>query len=285
MSRARLHHEPLLLPFAGLLVVLALGATQYANNLGFFFTFWLATIAAGGLIGLRRKIEGITCRVLQAESGFEGTPLQLVLEMRTPQAISMQLGLASEPRQPLHLVAGEARPLTLGLPARKRGVHAPGRLLISGRDRLGLMRAEHERTLGGRYWVYPAAHGERPLPEPAGRPPPAGGDEFEGIRPYRAGDAPARIHWKSLARGSTLQTKQFGGGDGLRHGPRVLDESRLADLPREARLSQLCAWVLACETQGEPYALRLQSGPSVPLGQGLDQRLRCLRLLAEAPRA
>lgn len=284
MPRPRLYHEPLLIPFLGLLVVLGLGSAQYANNLGFFFTFWLAAIATSGLIGLRGRLADISSRVLLAESGFEGDPLHLLIELETRRDTPLQLGLIPLPPEPLQLRAHEKHTQSLMLPARHRGVHVPGRLQLNIRDRIGLMRADEQRMLGGRYWVYPAPRGERPLPEPAGQPPPAGADDFEGIRPYRPGDAPARIHWKSLARGGELQTKQFGGSHGAAHGPRVLDESLLAGLPREERLSQLCAWVLECESRGEPYALRLVEHSAVPLGLGADQRLRCLRLLAEAPR-
>lgn len=285
MSHVRWHHEPLLIPFLGLLVVLAVGSTQYANNLGFFFTFWLAAIAAAGLIGLRGRLTDIRHRVLLTESGFEGDPLHVLLELEAKRNTSIQLGLAPLPPLPLQLGAHAKYIQSLTLPVRHRGVHAPGRLLLETRDQMGLMRAEEQRTLGGRYWVYPAPRGERPLPDPAGSPPPAGADDFEGIRPYRPGDAPARIHWKSLARGGELQTKQFGNSHGVSHGPRVLDESLLMDLPREERLSQLCAWVLECESRSAPYALRLGEHGAVPLGIGADQRLRCLRLLAEAPGA
>lgn len=300
MQGRRLRREPLALPFLGLLLVLALGSAQYANNLGFLFTFWLAALAAGGLTGLRARLAGVSARTVQAESGFEGEPLHLTLELASEQPCTVRLGFghadgtAPTPtdssgsgaphEQPLRLVPGEPRVLRLPLPPRGRGAHIPGPLHLTLRDRLGLVRLDDARMPGGRHWVYPAPRGERPLPPPEGLAARAGQEDFEGLRRYRPGDAPARIHWASLARGSDLQTRQFG-GDAAPHGPRVLDEALLADLPREERLGQLCAWLLDCEARNEPYALRLREGASIPLGLGPEHRLRGLRLLAEAPRA
>ncbi|MFZ5580143.1 MAG: DUF58 domain-containing protein [Pseudomonadota bacterium] len=274
--------EPLALPFASLLIVLLFGAAQYANNLGFFFGFWLAAIAGGGLIGLRTRLAAITSRVIQAESGFAGERLHLHLELTSPHAVQVQLSLDDATPHPFTLPPTLARPATLELPPRPRGTHTPGRLLLRLRDGLGLVRLEDTRPLGHRYWVYPAPHGEHPLPPPAGSDRRAGHEDFQTLRDYQPGDSPARIHWPALARGGILQTRQFGGG-GAPRGARTLDESLLHALPREERLSQLCAWLLECERRGEPYELRLSNGATLSAGLGAEQRLRGLRLLAEAP--
>jgi uncharacterized protein (DUF58 family) len=36
-----------------------------------------------------------------------------------------------------------------------------------------------------------------------------GNDDFYGFRDYRRGDSPRQVHWKGLAKGQGLQTKQY----------------------------------------------------------------------------
>lgn len=283
-TRIRLRPEPLALPFGGLLAVLLIGSIQYANNLGFFFSFWLLAIGLSGLFGLRQRLANVSSRMIHAESGFAGQALNINLELSASEAINLRIGLEEAALQPIALRREQTLALALPLSSTERGVYGIPSLHLRMHDRLGLVRVTDERLLAGRYWVYPAPRGDRPLPPAEGASRPAGEDDFHALRDYLPGDAPSRIHWPSLARGGALQTKQFG-SDATTHGPRLLDEQRLMDLPREERLSQLCAWVLACDRRNERYALRLNGGEQVPFGLGHEHRVRCLRLLAEAPRA
>jgi uncharacterized protein (DUF58 family) len=53
----------------------------------------------------------------------------------------------------------------------------------------------------------------------------------------------------------------------------------------EARLAQLCRWILACESRStRPYGLRLP-GTDIAPGRGATHRIRCLRALALLPGA
>ncbi|MGK0673631.1 MAG: DUF58 domain-containing protein [Halothiobacillaceae bacterium] len=279
----RLRFEPLAWPFLGLLVVLVIGSAQYASNLGFFFSFWLAAIAALGLLATRRRLRRLEARPLHVDSGFEGEPLRLVLELRGEHGSVVEAAF-QEGSTGAAIVAPEGTRLILHLPSRRRGRHLLPPLRLIMRDPLGLVRLERDQPLERHYWIYPTPDGDRPLPPPAGQEARGGQDDFSGLRAYHPGDSPARIHWRALARGGGLQTKQFG-GESRSHGPRVLDEERLGDLPREARLRQLSAWVMACEESGQPYALRLGHGPVLPRGLGAEHRTHALRLLAEAPSA
>ncbi|MFZ5538019.1 MAG: DUF58 domain-containing protein [Pseudomonadota bacterium] len=279
----RLRLEPLAWPFLGLLAVLIIGSAQYASNLGFFFSFWLAATAVLGLLATRRHLLRLEVRTLHVDSGFEEEPLRLTLELRGEDGAVVEAAFREGPRGAA-IPAPEGARLVLDLPPRGRGTHLSPPLRLIMRDPLGLVRLERDQPLGRRYWVYPTPSGERPLPPPAGHDNRGGQDDFTGLKAYQPGDSPARIHWRALARGGELQTKQFD-GESRPHGPRVLDEERLSDLPREARLRQLAAWVLACEAAGEPYALRLRHSAPLPRGLGAEHRTRALRLLAEAPPA
>jgi len=290
MKTSRL--ESLALPFLALVVVLLFGAAQYANNLGFFFAFWLSALAIGGLIGLRSRLDRVQIQVRHIDSGFANTALSISLELHGAQGLWLSMAIPSTDK---NLTPAAMAPSTmeitqtsqqLTLPQRPRGVHLAGTLRLMTRDHIGLLRVERSVPLAGKYWVYPAPQGERPLPDMARPNTSQGQDDFHGLRAYQAGDSPARIHWKSLAKSSPeqpmLRVKQFGSDASAEPNPHRLDEALLLDLPLEARLAQLAAWILHCEHQSEPYILRLLNRPAIPAGLGDSHRLHCLRLLAEA---
>ncbi len=280
----RLHREPLALPFFALVLVLLFGSTQYANNLGFFFAFWLIALAVGGLFGLRARLARVEVRVQQVDSGFADTPLAVHLELRQAQGLWLTLDMDESSDTPARRIDTPLQ--SVSLPPRLRGAHRVGNVRLRLRDALGVVRAERVLPLSQRYWVYPVAQGNRPLPVPAAPDAAHGQDDFHGLRSYQAGDAPARIHWKSLAKSDPrhpeLRVKQFASEQACPARPRLLDEHLLLDLPRETRLSQLAAWIVQCEHAGETYALRLANHAPTPPGVGEAHRLRCLRLLAEA---
>ena len=95
---------------------------------------------------------------------------------------------------------------------------------------------------------------------------PSGADTSpSSLRPYREGEPLQRVHWKASARTGELVVKQFAStaGEDL-----VLDFDSLGSLGVEARLSQLCRWVLDAHSLGHPWKLRL---PGQTLGPGLGE--------------
>jgi uncharacterized protein (DUF58 family) len=293
-----LHREALALPFVALVAVLLLGATQYANNLGFFFAFWLMALAVGGFIGLRRQLLNVQVCVLHIDACFANETATLQLEIQNAGGMWLTFGLKERhndhvalstiliERNPQNAIQTTSQNINLQLPHRPRGVYSGEPLQLSTRDPLGLMRMQRQIHLGSKYWVFPTPHGERPLPQGEQPTHAQGQDDFHGLRNYQAGDSPARIHWQSLAKSTphqpNLRVKQFGSDTSPLPAPRLLDESQLLDLALETRLSQLAAWILHCEHQGEAYVLRMRSGKITAPGLGTTQRQNCLRILAEA---
>jgi uncharacterized protein (DUF58 family) len=103
----------------------------------------------------------------------------------------------------------------------------------------------------------------------------AGEEDFAGLRPYHAGDSLRRVAWKAYARGQGLHTKLYAGTDVVSH---VFDFDSLAGLGTEARLAQLCRWVLDAQERGEAFALRLP-GTVIDTNVGPAHRERCLNAL------
>jgi uncharacterized protein (DUF58 family) len=104
----------------------------------------------------------------------------------------------------------------------------------------------------------------------------AGIDEWAGLRPFRDGDSPRQVAWKAYARGAPLLVREY-------HDPRgrerVLDFALLGPLDVEARLSQLAAWVIEAERDGDAWALRLPDS-SLPTSAGPAHRRVSLDALA-----
>jgi len=152
------------------------------------------------------------------------------------------------------------------------------------RQPLGIFRAWSYLEPAVTCLVYPAPGPRLPLPE-AGRgdgdgerlqgP---GSEDFAGLRAFRPGDSPRQIHWKSLARGMALQTREFLGAGGAEL---WLDwrDSPAATAGVEARLSLLCRWVLDAEQSGQPYGLDIP-GTRITPSRGASHRGRCLEALA-----
>jgi uncharacterized protein (DUF58 family) len=135
--------------------------------------------------------------------------------------------------------------------------------------------------------VYPRPVGTMPLPVgPSGREPGAattdgGRDELRDLRPFRDGDSPRQVAWKAYARGQPLLVKEYAGAaaESLQ-----FDFDALATLDAEARLSQLCRWVLDAEARGQRYALHMP-GLRLPADRGAAHLARCLAALALHPGA
>ena len=104
----------------------------------------------------------------------------------------------------------------------------------------------------------------------------SGSEEFQGLRGYVPGDSMGQVDWKGYARGRGLNVKLF---EEPASGRLWLRYDRLEGVPVERRLSILCFWVQRLNRENRPFALALP-GAELPPGQGEEQRLRALNLLA-----
>jgi uncharacterized protein (DUF58 family) len=82
--------------------------------------------------------------------------------------------------------------------------------------------------------------------------------------------------WKVLARGGEAAVRSY---SSLAAQPEWLDWSALDGMDMEARLSQLCLWVLESDSAQRPYGLRIPGQEIAPSG-GAAHRYTCLRALA-----
>jgi uncharacterized protein (DUF58 family) len=270
--------------FGLLLLLLLFGSLNYGNNPAFLLTFLLTGLGLVAMLHTWRNLAGLELAPGRCEPVFVGQEACFeirLLNSRRGARPAIRLQLADTPAAAADL---EESPVLLHLPrpAARRGVLKLGRVMASTRYPLGLLQAWSYVELDASCLVYPAPGADMPPSDhpdylhSASGDKGVGVDDFVGIRPYRPGDSPRQLHWKALARGQALQTKQFGGD----RSDRVwLDWNALEGLGTEVRLSRLCRGILsACEQQRE-FGLRLP-GTEIPPGRGPAHRNTCLTALA-----
>lgn len=270
--------------FAVLVFLMLLGSVNYGNNPGHLLTFLLAALGSNAIYLTWRNLRGLQLRCLGSAPVFAGQEVRFAVELHSDlrERPAIQMGFEGSDALLLDIPAETGvlrRELRLdGLP---RGLHSPGRLIISTQYPVGLFRA----------WCYVEC--QRPLlvyPQPGERWLPSGGDaraaddgsagdgneDFAGLRSYVAGDQPSRIDWKSYARDRGLNTRLFAG---QAEAPLWIDWEAAPGTDRESRLSALCRAVIDADAAGRHYGLRLPD-EQIDVAAGPAHRHHCLRLLA-----
>jgi uncharacterized protein (DUF58 family) len=271
--------------FAVVLLVMLLGAINYANNMGYMFTFLLGSMAMVSILHSYRNLAQLQFAAGRARPVFAGERAAYEIQVGNPGERTrhvIDLELPDQAPVTVDVAAGQTVSVTLYRPAVRRGRLAPGRIRVSSVYPLSLFRAWANVELDMNCLVYPQPGPPRSIPPHAVyRPNQAGDkgrgvDDFAGFRPYRPGDPPRHLFWKAVARDQALLVKQFGGD---RADELWLDWNDLPDLPVEERLGQLCRWVLDADREQLRYGLRLP-GTEQPISSGPVQRARCLEMLA-----
>jgi uncharacterized protein (DUF58 family) len=274
--------------FAVVLLVMLLGAINYANNMGYMFTFLLGSMALVSILHSYRNLAQLQFAAGRAEPVFAGERAAFDILIGNPgerPRYAIELELPGGTPVSVDVAGGQTAGATLHRPAQRRGRLAPGRIRISTLYPLGLFRAWAYVELDMSCVVYPRPGPARGVPPHAVYRPNRAGDkgrgvdDFAGFRPYRPGDSPRHLFWKAAARDQALLVKQFGGD---RADELWLDWNDLPDLPTEGRLEQLCRWVIDADRQQLRYGLRLP-GSEQPIDSGPGQRARCLEMLALHP--
>ena len=273
--------------FAILLVVMQLGALNFANNPALLLTCLLAAAAWMSLFAGFRTLADLQLETISAAPCHVGELAQLSCRFAVSARARPSLRLrCAGSDQPFAIAAGSAATVSLSLACPRRGWMRPGRIRLWTDQPLGLFVIWSWLNPDVAILVFPAA--EAPVPPftideqgQSERPSSGDGDEFSGLRDYRGGDPQRRIAWKASARHESLL---------VRESERLLDDdlhfehAALNGLDGEARIRRLTAWILAAEAARRTYTLQL---PDQRLGPGLGDlhRHACLRALALMPDA
>jgi uncharacterized protein (DUF58 family) len=296
LDRRRLYILPTRggLGFAVLLLAMLLTSLNYNISLGFGLTFLLTGIGMACMWTAYRNLLDLSVTAdpgATAREAFAGQDAAFALRLSNADT-QARIGIeARVPAMPgavgasVTLDAASDGTLTLLVPAERRGWLRLSRVTLSSHFPFGLFRVWGYADLGLSVLIFPA-------PEPAAPPlppmaaldqgedgDPRGRTTDEGIdqlRKYRSGDPLHRIAWKHSARTGRWMSRA---GEPPARPMRWLDWHALPPgMPAEARLSRLCAWLLAIGDEAE-VGLRLP-GVEIRPGHGASHRRACLEALA-----
>ena len=271
------------LGFALVLVVMLFGALNYQNNAALLLTCMLGAALAGSMLLTWRELHDLTLRALHAEHGFCGARLPLQLAFADDGRHRPGLTIAvDELEQPCPLRPGTGR-VRVTMPTHARGWVEVPRMRISSTLPFGLFRAWSWITPAQHVLVYPRILIDtQPVTrhdDPAERT--AGGDEFAGLREYRAGDPIRHVAWKASARHAHLLVREF---DRAAPGqPLRFDWHALPGVDRETRISRLAGWIGDAYASAHPWVLVLEDQRALGPGNDAAHYHRCLTALAELP--
>ena len=273
--------------FAAMVFALWLGAMNYSNSMGFALAFLLAGIGLVAMHMTHANLLGIELRGCDAPPVHAGETARLRIDIGHT-AGSTRAAIAAEwPRgtpgggDSTDLPAHGSTSLRLSLDTEQRGRLLLPPISLRTRFPLGLFRAWTWIRPELALTVYPAPMATPPQPAPVqgqegahsdGR---TGRDSFDTLRDYRRGDTRHDIHWKRLPKDGKPTVKQFHDTADKRL---WLDwDAVIGDT--EERLSRLCAQILAADTRGLSWGLRLPD-QEFGIDSGSAHRHRCLRALA-----
>ncbi|MHA0035058.1 hypothetical protein ACXXDK_09110 [Deinococcus sp. PESE-38] len=284
--------------FLGLVVLTLIGCINYALSLGYGLTFllsgvWLVTAAQA-----RRAARTLSLNVqppVEAVAGHETAFATQVRQAGAASPVTLRAWAEQNGRRvpltaSLSLGAGDTQTAALKVADPVRGPLRLSDVRLVAHDAFGLWQAAVPVRVEAEVAVTPAPEADAPAPPTLAASGPgengrrtAGQEDFAGLRPYVAGDAPRLISWRHAARSGQLVTREFDAPLGQAwdlNWAATQGDPTLTN--REARLSRLAAWVTAARAAGVPFRLTLP-GQALPVGSGDAHAVRALRALALHP--
>lgn len=119
--------------FAGLLLLLLLGAVNYQASLVYAVAFLLGSLFLVTILYTFRNLSGLQLELVGARPGFVGEDLEFTVRVMRPKGSrreGIQLGWPSGIMQWAELLEKEADTVRLYVRAEHRGYLRPGRLLV-----------------------------------------------------------------------------------------------------------------------------------------------------------
>lgn len=280
-----------------MLIVMLLGAINYNNSMAYMLCFLLTGLAIVCMLHTYRNLarlivaSGIPKAVYAKQqalfpiqfdnrAGFEKFSIQL--EQRIKRKFFSR---KKEEAESITIAIGNSKQVSCYYPVetQKRGLIKSKRLRISTDFPLGLFMAWSYFEPEQECLVYPEPKGHKQFPpfsindhdsEYGAK---SGTDDFAGFRKYKAGDPIHSIAWKAFAKEQGLFVKEFSG-----KGSKVLilNWEAVSNINSiEARLSQLCYWILLAEQASMQYGLEIPNA-KIEVGHGEHHKERCLEALA-----
>ncbi len=306
--------------FLGMIVILALAATNTGNNGLYLVLAMMVGILAVSLVLASSNVRRLELALTAPGEMFARQPAELELELQNRGWLPRWLllfrltgGAEDAGAASLfagHLAAGGEQRGFIAVRPERRGRYSFRGLVATSLFPLGFVRRARPYEVACETLVYPeilpspspyAVLGGGVGEEPARRP--GEGHELFGLRAYRPGDDPRRIHWKQSARLGNLVFQQRESDESRRllivldnavvapeaglgeEDAAGLGEEDAAGLGEEdaARFEHLVseAATIALDLLGRGYEVGLSTRDgAVPTASGPRQRRRVLEALA-----
>lgn len=274
------------------LLVLLVASINYQLNLGYLLTFLLAGSAVVGMHICHGTLRGLALQLIAPDAQFAGANATVGIQLVSQRkSVRYGIGLAlwgTEHWSWTDVPAQGSSKVQIAFPAERRGLQPIPVLTAETRFPLGTFRVWTVWRPAAQVLIYPAPERHAP-PLPPGEPRTGGSaaaqryssGEYDGVRAYRRGDPLKQVVWKKMAKAGEMVSRDTSANQQFEL---WLDLAHTglpggAYAPLEARLSRLCAWVLAADKAALPYGLRLGSHEIAP-SDGTAHRTRCLQALA-----
>ena len=266
-----------------ILAAMLIAGLNYNSNLALAFAFLMSSMALVTMHHCNRNMLRLSVDVTTEVDAFAGREAMFEFELRNASSVDRRdievrcLRAAAMGSVP----AGESESIEVIATVAQRGVARVDQFELRTRYPFGWLYSWTYVQGPITIYVAPAPAGTRTLPSAgakgAGTHSEARGDEdFSGLRAYEPGVPLKHMAWKVLARGGEAAVRSY---SSLAAQPEWLEWSALDGMDLEARLSQLCLWVLESDSAQRPYGLRLPGKEIAPSG-GAAHRFACLRALA-----
>lgn len=276
--------------FGVTLLAMLVASINYQLNLGYVLTFLLAGCGLVSIHLTHGTLRGVTLRLRPPAPVHAGEAALLEVVMTNPGSARHGIGLRFQhnPKEQQNAwcdvpALGQATAHLSMLPT-ARGWHAVPAVMVETRFPFGLFRAWTHWRPASQVLAYPQPESPAPpLPTAASAPGPVAqqrqgrGSELDGVRAWRRGDGLRQVVWKKAARVGELVSRETTAEDSRELWLEWTAAASAGDA--ESRLSRLAAWVLAAESQGLRYGLRLP-GVQHPPERGELHARQLLRELA-----
>lgn len=268
-------------------VVMFIWSVNYALSLGYAMVFLVVVLALLAAVLSVGNLSDTRVKALHNPTFFAGEPAYFRVQINNDKtnptvAVSgRRNGLYS---LPLSIATDTYGVMEVPSEDTKRGRKTLGYLRLSGDYPIGIFRAWSWCYFAADLLIYPKPSGDLSLPFlpehhgiDEGQVDLHGAEDFNDLRDYQPGDSLRHVVWRKVSLGQ-VRVKSF---QDLAGQECVLDfnDERMGHLDTEARLSQLCRWVLDAEKLGTKYALRLPNR-QIDFGLGSGHKATCLEALA-----
>jgi uncharacterized protein (DUF58 family) len=266
-----------------MLVAMLVAGLNYNSNLGLAFAFLMVSTALVTMHHCNRNLLSLQVDVAVEIDAIAGGDALFVfvlsndsrVDRRDVQVRCLSGGAIRS------VAARSSESVAVAVPVSARGITHIAQFEMRTRYPFGWFHAWSYVNGGLTIHVAPCPRGARTLPSARGagsasRSEIRGDEDFSGLRPYEAGMPLKHMAWKVIARGHEAAVRSY---TDLAARPEWLEWTSLDGMDTEARLSQLCLWVLESETAQRTYGLRIPGREILP-GRGAVHRVTCLRALA-----